>query len=154
MNPIYPRPLKVSTPEGKRIYAKIFRLGENIRIEINYLEEVKKDDPPFSVNGVIRMRVPIEKYKDTIKLLTKYLEDLFLKGMSDEDTYTSLGAKPKSRRSKKINTGGKIKSLERERDIPSLHSGTRRFKSPESFGGRETNLEVAKSSNSDNIGKD
>ena len=154
MNPIYPRPLKVSTPEGKRIYAKIFRLGENIRIEINYLEEVKKDDPPFSVNGVIRMRVPIEKYKDTIKLLTKYLEDLFLKGMSDEDTYTSLGAKPKSRRSKKINTGGKTKDLERERDTSSIHSGTRGRESTESYRRGKTNSKVAESSNSNNIGKD
>ena len=150
----YARPLKVSTPEGKRIYAKIFRLGENIRIEINYLEVVKKDDPPFSINGVIKMRVPIIKYKNTINLLTKYLEDLFLKGMSDEDTYTSLGAKPKSRRFKKVNSGGETKSFEGKGDTSSLHSSTRRSESTESSRRGKTDSKMAEGSDSENSGKD
>ena len=154
MNPIYPRLLKVSTPEGKRIHAKIFRLKENVRIEINYLEVVKKDDPPFSVNGVIRMRVPIIKYKDTIKLLTKYLEDLFLKGMSDEDTYTSLGAKPKSRRSKKVDPGREVKSFEGERNTSSLHTSARGRESTESSRRGKTDSKMAESGDSENSGKD
>lgn len=150
----YARALKVSTPEGKRIYAKIFRSKDDIQIEINYLEVVKKDDPPFSHNGVIRMHTTIEKYKDTIKLLTKYLEDLFLKGMADEDTYRGLGAKPKSRRTKKINLGREVKSFKGERDSSSLHAGSRREKPTEGSGQGKTDSEMAESSNSENSGKD
>ena len=34
MGPSYARPLKVSAPNGERIYAKIFRSGNDIKIEI------------------------------------------------------------------------------------------------------------------------
>lgn len=150
----YARALKVSTPEGKRIYAKVFRLKDDVIIEINYLEAVKKDDPPFAHNGVIKMHTSLEKYKETLNLLTKYLEDLFLKGMADEDIYTSLGAKPKSRRTKKINSGGEAKSFERKRSPSGLHVSSRRGESTESSGQGETDSEMAEGSDPENSGKD
>jgi len=148
------RPLKVSTPDGKRIYAKILRLGDNIRIEINYLEVVKQDDPPFAHNGVITISVPRNKYVEIIATLTQYLEDLFLKGMADENIYTSLGVKPKSRGNKKSNSGGEIKSFRGKRDTSSVHISSRGNELAESFRGGETKPEVAESSNSENSGKD
>jgi len=150
----YARPLKVSTPDGKRIYAKIFRSGDNAKIEINYLEVVKKDDPPFAHNGMITLNVPVKKYSETLAILTQYLEDLFLKGMADESIYTSLGAKPKSRRIKKSDPGGEAKIFEGERNSPSVHFSSRRDESSESSRGGQSKSEVAESSDSEDSGKD
>ena len=154
MRPNYARALKVSTPEGKRIYAKIFRLKNDVIIEVNYLEVVKKDNPPFAHNGIIKMHTSLVKYKETLGLLTKYLEDLFLKGMADEDTYSSLGAKPKSRRTKKINSGGEAKSFKRKRSPTSLHVSSRGKESAESSGRGKADSEMAESGDSENSGKD
>lgn len=144
----YARPLKVSTPEGERIVAKVFRYGDKVRIEINYLEVVKKDDPPFAKNGVIQINVPVKKYRDAIIALTKYLEDLFLKGMADEDTYTSLGAKPNPRRAKKLDSTRKASSSEREGGTSSVHLSPRRDESTESSRRGKSDSEMAESGNS------
>lgn len=150
----YARPLKVSTPEGKRIFAKIFRNGDNVRIEVNYLDVVKKDDPPFAQNGTIRFNVPRTRYVQTIASLTKYLEDLFLKGMADEDIYSSLGAKPQPRRAKKVDTGRKVSFAKREGDSSSVHVSSRRSESSESSRRGKSDSEVAESSDSEDSGKD
>lgn len=142
----YARPLKVSTPEGERIIAKVLRHGEKVMIEINYLDVVKNDDPPFSHNGVIQINVPVEKYKQTIEALTQYLEDLFLKGMADEDIYTSLGAKPNPRRAKKSDSGGKAKSAEGEGSSSSVHASPRRSESSESSRRGKSDSEMAEGS--------
>lgn len=154
MIPNYARPLKVSSPDGKRIYAKVFRLESNVRIEINYLEVVKKDDPPFAHNGVITINVPREKYSKTIEILTRYIENLFLKGMADEDIYPSLGAKPKPRRTEKVDLGGKVSFAKRQGDSPSVHLSPRGSKSSESSRGGNADSEVAESSDSEDSGKD
>ena len=154
MVPNYARPLKVSAPDGERIYAKVFQLGDNIKIEINYLEVVKKDDPPFAHNGVITINVPRKKYSETIASLTQYLEDLFLKGMADENIYTSLGVKPKSRRTKKSDPGRETKRVEGKGDSPSVHISPRGDESSESSRGRESESKMAEGSNSEDIGKD
>ncbi len=150
----YAHPLKVSNPKGERIYAKILRLGDNVRIEINYLEVVKKDDPPFAHNGVITISVSRKKYSETIATLTQYLEDLFLKGMADENIYTSLGAKPKSRGIKKSDSGKKAGRVEGERDSSSVHISPRGDESSESSRGRESESEMAEGGNSEDSGKD
>jgi len=150
----YARALKVSSPDGERIYAKIFRLKDDVIIEVNYLEVVKKDNPPFAHNGIIKMHASLEKYKETLSLLTKYLEDLFLKGMADEDTYSSLGAKPKSRRTKKINFGGEAKSFKGKRSPSSLYVSSRGEESTESSGRGETDSEMAEGSDQENSRKD
>jgi hypothetical protein len=150
----YARLLKVSSPEGKKIYAKIFRIGDNAKIEINYLDIVKTDDPPFACNGVIRLNVPTIKYKETIDRLTKYLESLFLKGMADEDIYTGLGAKPKSRRTKKLDTGRKAKGAEGQGDSPGLHISARGSESTESPGSGKAGPEMAEGSDQDDSGED
>ena len=154
MVPSYARPLKVSNPEGERIYAKVFRSGDNVRIEINYLEVVKKDDPSFAHNGVITFNVPKEKYSETIKILTQYLEDLFLKGMADESIYTSLGAKSKLRRTKKSGSAKKVGISERVGSTSSVHVGPRGDESPESSRRRKSESEMAESGDSENSGKD
>ena len=154
MKNTYSRPLKVSSPEGERIIANILRFGDKVQIEIAPLEVVKKDDPPFAHNGVIRYKCTIENYRKAIDLLTKYLEDLFLKGMADEDTYSSLGAKPKPRRTQKIDTGRKTEKSEGKGDLASLHSRARRSESSESPRGREPGLKMAESSDKETGGKD
>lgn len=139
----YARPLKVSTPDGERIVARVLRHGDQAKIEVNYLEVVKKDDPPFAHNGVISFNVPVANYPKTIELLTRYLEDLFLKGMADEDIYTGLGAKPKPRRTAKRDSGGKTSSVEREGDSPGVHLSPRRDEQTKSSWGRKPSPEVA-----------
>lgn len=150
----YARPLKVSTPDGERIVARVLRHGDRARIEVNYLEVVKKDDPPFAHNGVISFSVPVAKYPKVIETLTKYLEDLFLKGMADEDTYTSLGAKPKPRRTAKRDSGGKAASVEGEGSSAGVHLSPRRDEPPKSSWGGKSSPKVAEGSDPSDSGED
>lgn len=143
----YAKPLKVSSPDGDRIYANILSSGKDVRIEVAYLEVVKKDDPPFAHNGVITFMTTREKYQQTIIALTKYIETLFLKGMANEDIYTSLGAEPPVRRTKKIDTERKTGGTSGKGNTSGLHLGTRGNKSSESAGTREPGTEVAESDN-------
>jgi hypothetical protein len=141
----YSRPLKVSTPEGKRIIANILQMGESNRIEIAFIEGVQKDNPPFAQNGVIRFVYEKEKHQEVISALEKYLEDIFLKGMADEDTYTSLGAKPKPRGVKSPSSERKIRGTERERKPDRIYSRPRRGKQTESDRGGDADSEMAES---------
>ncbi len=148
------RPLKVSTPEGKRIMLHSFRSGpELVVLEVPFLEVVKKDDPPFAANGIIRFNVKRSTYSKSVEALTSYLESLFLielgkKEEVDESLYSSLGAKPNIRRTKSSNSKKNVGVGEGKRDISSIHSGTRRKKPTESIGERGPDPEVAKVSNS------
>lgn len=140
----YAKPLKVSDPDGNRIVAQITRVGETVLIEVPYTEVVKKDDPPFARNGVVRFSVPRQGYTETLAVLTKYYEDLFLKGMADEDIYTSLGAKPTKRRVKKSNPPRATIDVEGKGRDSGLHSGARGDESPKSARrGRSSKSEVA-----------
>ena len=150
----YSRPLKVCSPEGVRVVANIMRHGERVQIEIAPLEVVRKDDPPFAHDGLIRYNCTVEKYRDAIRLLTRYLEDLFLKGMADENIYSGLGAKSKPRRTEKIDTGRKAEKPKGEGSVASLHARARRTKSSENPRGRDTDVEVAESSDKEISGKD
>lgn len=149
----YSRLLRVATPNGERIRANIVQMGDNVRIEVRPLEVVKKDDPPFAQNGVIRFQIPSSKYKDTIATLTQYLEDLFLKGMADEDIYTSLGAKPKRKRTKRSRKTREIEIDQGEGDTPSVYDRTRGDEQTESAGGGDSDSEVAESGDSDSEGE-
>lgn len=130
----YAKPLKVSTPEGERIYASITKVPDRVIIEVRPLEVVKEDDPPFAHNGVIRFSCKRENYSETIKILTQYLEDLFLKGMADESIYRGLGVKSKSRRTKKSDSSREVESDSGEGDSSSIHSGSRGDQQTESSG--------------------
>jgi len=146
----YVRPLNVSSPDGKRIIAHIISTGDNKRIiEVAFLEEVKKDDPPFACNGQIRFSCKREKYVETIKILEKYLEDIFLKGMADENIYSSLGTKSKRRGVKKQNIETEIIINKRKRNSPGLHYSTGRKKSTKSIATGDADIEVAEDNNSE-----
>lgn len=150
----YTKPLRVATPEGRRIIAFITQMDDNIRIEVPYLEVVEKDNAPFSDNGIIRFNIPRKQYAETIQILTKYIEDLFLKGMADEDIYRSLGAEPPTRRTPKPDTTRKIIDVEGKRDSSSLHISPRGSEPTKSVGGRKSNSKVAKGDDSGTEGSD
>ncbi len=147
------RPLKVSTPKGERIMLHSSRSGsELVVLEVPFLEVVKKDDPPFAVNGIIRFHVKRIKYKESVDALTLYIESLFLRELGkkeeiNESIYTSLGAKPNVRRTKKSDSKGNVRSGERERDLPGIHSGARREKQAESIRKRGSDTKMAEVGN-------
>lgn len=145
---MYTKLLKVSTPEGKRIPAIINRTGKKVSIGVNYLKIVERDDPPFAKRGIINISCNLSKYIQTVNLLTQYLEDLFLKGMTDESIYTSLGVKSKSRRTKAKNIERKIGKSERKRGSSSVQSGARRDESSKSSGRRNSDSEMAEGGDS------
>ena len=152
----HPRPLKVSTAEGERIVAKItsFPMKGTVRIEVPFLEEVKRDAPPFSKDGIIIMTCERKVYMETIYKVTKYLEDLFLKGMADEDIDSSTGPQSESRRIKKNDIERANGKIERKRDSPSVHSSSRRDKSTKSTRGRKSDSKVATGDDSKTERKD
>jgi hypothetical protein len=121
----YKRLLNVSTPKGKRIEAVITQSGTNVNIRVDYLSVVEKDNPEFAKNGVISFTVAKTNYKETLHILTKYLEDLFLKGMSNENLYSSIGASSNKRRNAKKNKPRKVESTKREGDTSSIHDSAR-----------------------------
>jgi hypothetical protein len=121
----YKRLLNVSTPEGKRIEAIISPSGTNVNIRVEYLDVVEQDNPEFAKNGVISFTVVKTKYKGALNILTKYLEDLFLKGMSNENLYSSIGITSNKRRNAKKNKPRKVESTKREGDTSSLHDSAR-----------------------------
>lgn len=150
----YTRPLKVSSPKGKRVYAQVYPSKDKCLIEINYLEVVKKDNPSFANNGIIKFTCEKIKYPQVILALEKYLEDLFLKGMSNENIYTSIGASPKPGRVKTKNTERKVRTTKREGSTSGVHIGSGGIKSSEDTRPRHGNIEVAESSDSSDSGED
>jgi len=146
---MYIRPLNVSTPKGQRVEAKIARFDEVMQIQVDFLDVVKKDAPPFAEDGVINFAVDREEYEETIIKLEKYLEDLFLKGMADEDLRRSFGIELKSGRVKAARLSRKARSSKRKGYSSSVHSGSRGRESAASDRPRNSNPEVAESSDPD-----
>ena len=144
----YIEPLNVCMPNGRRVEAKITQMGKNIRVQVDSLDVVKKDDASFAKDGVISFTVERVKYAETIVKLEKYLEDLFLKGMADEDLHRSLGIKSKSGRTKRTRSKGKIRRASGKGNFPSVHSGSRGGESPKSNWERNPSTKMAESSNS------
>ena len=146
---MYVHPLNVCSPEGKRVDAKITQMGSLCKIEIDFLEVVKKDNPPFAKDGVISFESDSTKHQEIIFKLEKYLEDLFLKGMADEDLHRSLRIESKSRRDKAARLSRKARSSKRKGNTPSVHFGARGGEQTESDRPRDSNIEVAESSDKD-----
>lgn len=119
------KPLKVSTPEGKRIYANVFKVGDQVTIEVSFLEQVKKDAPPFANNGVIRFKCEQKDYVGAMQTLTKYLEDLFLKGMVNENIRASFGSESRPERDSEQDLKGEARIPEGEGDTSGLHPRAR-----------------------------
>ncbi len=156
----YSKPLKVSEPDGQRVYARVKRIGNNVDIEVSFLEIVKEDDPPFATNGVIHFTCLQKQYAEVITVLTQYLEDLFLKGMANEDIHTLLGTKPKSRRDSKLDTTVNVRQPKEsaesksERDTTSVHSGTGRDKQTERDREGNSTFKMDKSSDQESSRED
>lgn len=151
---MYTKLLQVSTPEGKRISANINRTGNKVFIGVDYLKIVEKDNPSFAEKGIIKISCDLSKYSKTIKLLTQYFEDLFLKGMADENIYTGLGIKSKSRRTKRKDTKREVGNSKREGSSSSVHAGARGDESSESTGRGYTAPKMAEGRDSPIGGKD
>ena len=139
------RILKVSTSEGRRIHASVFKRTEDqVLIRVPYIKLVETDNPPFAKKGVIEMIVDTKVYQKTIIKITKYLEDLFLKGLKDEDNRSSSGASNDSRRVKSKNKTGVAGKDEGEGSDSSVHSSSRRKKSTSDDRGQQSSTEVDK----------
>lgn len=146
---MYIRPLNVSTPKGQRIEAKIARWGDIMQVDLDFLDVVLKDNPPFASEGMIHFAVERIEYEETIIKLEKYLEDLFLKGMADEDLHRSLRIKPKSGRDKTARLSRKARSSKRKGYSSGLHLSTRGRESTESDRSGNSNTKVAEGSDKD-----
>ena len=110
----YNRPLDVSDTKGKRIVAKIRASFNKVFVHVDYIEEVKKDNPKFANDGVINFACLKDRYKEVMIKVTKYLKDLFLKGISNEDLHTSINISNNRSRSTRKDKPGKITGVERE----------------------------------------
>jgi hypothetical protein len=155
----YPKALKVSKPNGERIYANITPVRDAVHIEVGFLEAVQKDNPPFAQNGIIRFQVPKATYKETLGKLTSYIESLLLKELDEEekvneDIYSSLGIKPSSGRNKKAPKPRQTERIIGTGDSPSVHSSARGGKSSESSGSGKPSTDVDEGGNSQADGQD
>ncbi len=141
------RLLKVSTSDGVRIKAHIRRVADKIIITVNHSELVEKDNPPFAKEGRIQLVVNKSNYQETIQMLTKYFEDLFLKGMNDESIDTGLRIGDDSRGTESKNKTGIIGVDKGKGSDTSVYPGSRRKKSTKDSGREsEPSIEVDKSS--------
>ena len=144
---IYYKPLKVSDTDGKRIIAKIIQLGENVTIKLPFIQAVKKDKPEYAKNGNINITVKRENYTLMVVLLEKYLEDLFLKDLKNENRNSSVRNDNVTTRIKKLYTTGDIKKPARKRDTASVYSGTGGDKQSKNIAGRDNSLNMDKKYN-------
>lgn len=86
----YRLPLSVCDLSGRIIEAQITQVdSEHNRIYVPYIKAVEKDGMEGSFNGEIRRIYNRANHKAVVKNLTKYLETLFLKELSDEDNNPS-----------------------------------------------------------------
>jgi len=138
----YLKLLNVSTPKGKRIEANITSFSDAIIIKVEYLKEVERDEPPFAKKGKIVIKCERIKYKEVILKLTKYLEDLFLKELLNEDIYTSIGNGDVKRGNAKKNTSRKTGSIKRTGNSASVYSGTGRTEPSKKLKGKVANTDV------------
>ena len=122
--------LKVATPDGVAVTAEIRPSSTTVMVRI----------PKFS----IEYSVEKVKYKLSIKLLEKYLEDVILKGMADENFDTSIGVEFDPGGTKGKNLRGKVKRTERARRPAGVHLGARGKKSTQGSGVGISDSAVAK----------
>ncbi|MCK5609604.1 hypothetical protein KAR91_47455 [Candidatus Pacearchaeota archaeon] len=147
--------LRVSTPEGESVKAIVEHYDGKFNLSIGFIEAVKIDNPSFSKNGSIKVNGTISSYPKIINGITKYLEDLFLKEMKDEDNDSSDGNKPISTGNKKSTPARDTGKNKREGDSSSLHSSSRGDESTEKSGKRKQRKdELAEKDDSEDQGKD
>jgi len=127
------KPLKVCFPAGERVTAQVTVVpGSRVVVQ------VPKFDIKFSVEQA--------KYKEALRRLEKYLEDLILKGMADEDSNPSIGADFDPGRAQGEGAGRKAKRHKRARHLAGIYAGTRWREPAEDIGGGLADPEVAEGS--------
>ncbi len=136
--------LKVSDTSGKRIMMNVARSSNQVVITVPYLKEVAKDKPPFAKKGLIEIEVLQRNYTKTKNMLTKYLEDLFLKELNSADTDTGHGRGSNTGRTKKKLTTGSNEKAGGKDSSPVRDSG-RGDKPTESVGNGVSVSDMAKS---------
>jgi len=147
---MYKKLLKVARADGKRIEANVYPLADNtVTIKVDFLEEVMEDKPAFSYDGKIVITVKKMLYADTIVILESYLENLFLKGLADEDVNTSTGADADSGRNESEDIKRETDSDEGEGDTASIHSSPRRTEQTKSSRRRYKTHSVDKGSSAE-----
>ena len=132
--------LEVCTPDGVAVTAEIMSTVNSVMVRV----------PKFGIN----YHVERAKYKPSIKLLEKYLEDLILKGMADEDIDTSIGVNFDPGGSKGKNLHRKVKRDKGKRRPSGIHLGTRGKKSAQGSGIGVSDSAMAKVRHSKIGGKD
>ena len=115
--------LKVSNPSGKRIKMAVVKVKGKVVLIIPYIKEVDNDKPQFASKGVIEITIAQKDYTRTKNMLTKYLEDLFLKELSNADTDTSHGSGSNRGRTKTKSTAGSNETASRKGSNSVCNSG-------------------------------
>lgn len=144
----YTKPLKVCHSNGEIIIARIFPFGDKVKIKIKYIKEVEEDNPKFANDGRINFNCSKNNYNNVIKKLTSYLENLFLKGIGNENIHTGIGVPNVKRGNAKKNSTRTIGTTEGKGNSSSIHSSTGRKKSTEGNKGKVNDIDMDKSDNS------
>lgn len=144
--------LKVCNPSGKTVFASVKYLNGEAEISVPFIEGVKKDNPEFAKNGIINYTVPRHRYQKALKGLTKYLENIFLKELAeDEIIHSSNGGGCNSGRVKKESSAGSNEKFDGKNDNPVCDRGRGKKQSP-SDRGRIENSNLVESGDSENGG--
>jgi len=155
---MYRKKLKVSTPEGKSIYAKVDSNYLNIRIEIEYIKEVEEDDKlPTVKPGIIVYMVPHKLYAVTITQLEAYLESLFLNSMKEDKNVKGNNPGNEIGANKRTGTGAdtaRKKKPIQKRDTSSIRSGPGGSEPSQDSGSGSAEVTLAEGSDSEDNGKD
>jgi hypothetical protein len=138
----YKRKLNVSSPDGMPVYITVIPSRDSVAIRSEVYDLIKKDNPKFSKNGAICFNCPKDKYQESVFILTKYFEDLFLKGMSNEDLHTSFGIKPVKRGNAGKDKSSKTSRIKGKGDSSSIHSSTGGTEQAESFGRKSDHINM------------
>lgn len=128
--------LKVGNVDGERIQAEVFSYdGTKVMIRVAFVPEVLKDKPAFAIDGRIVMTVDKRNYRSAIQKIESYLENLFLKELSNADVPASSGAGTDSRGNESSSASDNAAEDQREGYSASIHGSSRRKKSAKSSGG-------------------
>ena len=140
----YSLPLKVGDTKGNRIVAKITKLSPNYsQIDIPAPKAVIKDKPEFLIKDKIRIQYEVKDHTKVVNTLTKYLEDIFLKELENENNNTSDASKFDSRRNKKP-PKSEAKGSSKGTDSNTIRDSRRGDKPTESDRGRVKDSTVDK----------
>lgn len=111
----YTRRLSVCDTKGNPIDITVVYAGGIATLVTPAIPAAKKDRKKFKhtdKNGVIKIKVEQSAYGQTIEMLTKYFESLFLKELDNDSKNTGDGGKPNGAGNSGDDTPGEIESTE------------------------------------------